>query len=121
MKFSILQSDLISALQIVSGVVPTRSTTPILENILFDLEGDLLKITSTDLEVSITTEVNPKEIEKKGSIALPAKVLIEMVRSLPEITIKFELDENNRMKITTDKGVYQIAGISKENFPNLQS
>ncbi len=119
MKFSILQNDLINALQIISGVVPTRSTTPILENILFDLESGLLKITATDLEVSITTEVSPKEVEKPGSIALPARVLTEMIRSLPEILIYFELDENNRMKITTDKGVYQIAGVSKENFPEM--
>ncbi|MBN2029114.1 DNA polymerase III subunit beta [bacterium] len=119
MKFSILQNDLINALQIISGVVPTRSTTPILENILFDLENGILKITATDLEVSITTEVSPQEVDKHGSIALPAKVLTEMIRSLPEIPIHFNLDENNRMKITTDKGIYQIAGISKENFPEM--
>ncbi len=119
MKFTILQNDLINALQIISGVVPTRSTTPILESILFDLDNNTLKITATDLEVSITTEVNPQEVNESGSIALPAKVLTEMIRSLPEIPIHFDLDENNRMKITTDKGVYQIAGISKENFPEM--
>ncbi|MCJ7813249.1 DNA polymerase III subunit beta, partial [bacterium] len=70
MKFSILQNDLIEALQIVSGVVPTRSTTPILENILFDLDDSVLKITSTDLEISITTQVTPREVIKPGSIAL---------------------------------------------------
>ena len=119
MKFSILQNDLIEALQIVSGVVPTRSTTPILENILFDLDDSVLKITSTDLEISITTQVTPREVIKPGSIALPAKVVIEMIRSLPEIPIHFELVENNRMKIQTDKGLYRIAGILKENFPEM--
>ncbi len=119
MKFSILQNDLLEALQIVSGVVPTRSTTPILENILFDANDSLLKITSTDLEISITTHVTPIKIEKNGSIALPAKVIIEMIRSLPEIPVHFELDENNRMKIKTEKGLYQIAGVLKENFPEI--
>ena len=119
MKFSILQSQLLEVLQIISGVVPARSTTPILENILFDLEGDRLKLTGTDLEVSITTEVQPQQVDKPGSIALPAKVITEMIRSLPDISIHFESDENNRMKITTDQGLYQVAGLSKDNFPDM--
>ena len=119
MKFSILQNDLLEGLQIIFGIVPTRSTTPILENILFNLEDNKLKITGTDLEVSITTEVTINEIQEPGSIALPAKVITEMIRSLPNIPVHFELDENNRMKINTDKGFYQVAGLSKENFPEL--
>jgi DNA polymerase-3 subunit beta len=119
MKFSILQSQLLEVLQIISGVVPARSTTPILENILFDLEGDKLKLTGTDLEVSITTEVQPQQVDKPGSIALPAKVITEMIRSLPDIPIHFESDDNNRMKITTDQGLYQVAGLSKDNFPEM--
>jgi len=119
MKFSILQSQLLEVLQIISGVVPARSTTPILENILFDLEGDKLKLTGTDLEVSITTEVQPQQVDNPGAIALPAKVITEMIRSLPDIPIHFESDENNRMKITTDQGLYQVAGLSKDNFPDM--
>ncbi len=119
MKFSILQSQLLEVLQIISGVVPARSTTPILENILFDLEGEKLKLTGTDLEVSITTEVQPQQVDKPGAIALPAKVITETIRSLPDIPIHFELDDNNRMKITTDQGLYQVAGLSKDNFPDM--
>jgi len=119
MKFSILQDDLLEALQTVSGVVPTRSTTPILENLLFELEDNNLKITGTDLEISITTKVPPQKTDDPGAIALPARVITEMIRSLPNISVHFELDENNRMKITTDQGFYQVAGISKENFPEI--
>jgi DNA polymerase-3 subunit beta len=121
MKFSILQSVLLEGLQTISGVVPTRSTTPILENILFNLEDKSLKITGTDLEVSITTEVTVQDASEVGAIALPAKVITEMVRSLPDIPIHFESDKNNRIKITTDKGFYQVAGISKDNFPEMPS
>jgi len=117
MKFSVLQNTLLNALQTVSGVVPTRSTTPILENILFELEEKNLKLTGTDLEVSITTRIVPKKIESTGSIALPARVLTETIRSLPDIEINFELDEGNRMKMTTSRGFYQVAGISKDSFP----
>lgn len=119
MKFSIAQNNLLEALQKISGVVPTRSATPILENILFELEDQKLKITGTDLEVSITTEVSTKEMEETGAIALPSRVITEMIRSLPDIPIQFELDERNKVKITTDKGFYQVTGISKENFPEI--
>jgi len=119
MKFSIIQNDLLKALQKVSGVVPTRSTTPILENILLELDNESLKITGTDLEISITTKVVPQKIDAPGAISLPARVITEMIRSLPDISIYFELDENKRIKITTDQGFYQIAGISKENYPEI--
>ncbi|MFH1940952.1 MAG: DNA polymerase III subunit beta [bacterium] len=121
MKFSILQSDILESLQIISGVVPTRSTTPVLENFLFDLEDKNLKITGTDLEISISTVVTPNEIEAPGAVAVPARVITEMIRSLPNIPIHFEADDNNRVKITTEKGFYQVAGISKENFPEMPS
>ena len=119
MKFSILQNDIMEALQIISGVVPTRSTTPVLENILFDLDNEKLKITGTDLEISITTTVTPKEINEHGAVALPARVITEMIRSLPNISVNFESDDNNRVKITTEQGLYQVSGISKENFPEV--
>ena len=119
MKFSILQSHLLEALQVIAGVVPARTTTPILENILFDLEGNTLKLTGTDLEVSITTQVNPDKVDAPGAIALPARVITEMIRSLPDIPVNFEADENNRIKMTTDQGRYQVAGLSKENFPEM--
>lgn len=121
MKFSIVQKDLLDGLQKVSGVVPSKSPTPVLENILFELEGKSLKITGTDLEVSVTTEVTPKTVEKTGSVAVPARVLTEMMRSLPDIPIAFELDDNNRIGITTDRGFYKVAGISKENYPEIPS
>ena len=119
MKFSILQSDLLDALQVMSGVVPSKSTTPVLENVLFDLEGEALKLTGTDLEVSITTTVSPRQTDAGGSLALPAKVITEMMRSLPDIPVHFESDENNRVVITTEKGRYQISGIAKENYPEI--
>lgn len=119
MKFSILQSELLEGLQKVSGVVPARSATPVLENVLFECDEQQLKLTGTDLEVYITTSVQMSEIEEPGSIAIPARVITEMIRSLPEIPIHFDLDENNRIKIKTDKGRYQIAGISKDNYPEI--
>lgn len=119
MKFTILQSILLEALQRISTAVPARSTTPILENILFDLTEEGLKITGTDLEVSLTTNVKPSSSEATGALALPARVVTETIRSLPDIKVHFETDDGNRMKITTDIGLYQVAGISKENYPEM--
>lgn len=119
MKFTINQIDLLKALQKISGVVPSKSTTPILENFLLDLDEQDLKITGTDLEVSMTTQIKVKESQESGAIAIPARVISEMIRSLSNIPITFESDENHRVKITTDQGLYQIAGISKENFPEV--
>ncbi len=119
MKFSISQDTLLDALQKIAGVVPARSTTPILENILFELDDKILKITGTDLEVSVTTEIAVNDVEKAGAVALPSRVITEMIRSLPNIPIEFELDDSNRIKITTDQGFYQVAGISKDNFPEI--
>jgi DNA polymerase-3 subunit beta len=119
MKFSISQETLFQCLQKVSGVVPSKSTTPILENVFFELDDEKLHITGTDLEVSISTQTIPERIDKIGSVALPARVIIEMIRSLPNIMIHFETDKNHKVKMTTDQGYYQVSGISKDNFPEI--
>jgi DNA polymerase-3 subunit beta len=121
MKFSVLQKDLLEALLTIQGVVPTRSTAPILENILIEAKDNVLKLTGTDLEVSITTEAKASSVSDQGAIALPARVITEMIRSLPDIEIQFDLEENNRVKIITNQGKYQIAGIPKDNFPEMPS
>jgi len=121
MKFTVSQKNLLEALQIVSGVVPARSTTPILETILFDLNEQNLTITGTDLEVSVSTTIAPDATEDSGSVALPARVIIETIKALPDIPVHFDVDENHKAKITTDRGYYQISGFSKDNFPQLES
>lgn len=121
MKFSILQKDLLSSLQTISSVVPVRSATPIAENILFAAEEKKLQLTGTDIEVSMRTEIPLNDSVEPGSIALPGKIITEMIRSLPNIPINFQTSENNKVTITTEKGVYSISGISKENYPELPS
>jgi DNA polymerase-3 subunit beta len=119
MKFSISQETLFQCLQKVSGVVPSKSTTPVLENVFFELDEKMLHVTGTDLEVSVSTQTVPEKIDKIGSVALPARVIIEMIRSLPNIMIQFEADKNHKVKMTTDQGYYQVSGISKDNFPEI--
>lgn len=119
MKFSVASSHLQKALAKVSGVIPSKSSLPILENIVFDLKKNLLKIAATDLEVSmsVTTEVKGNE---DGSITVPAKRLMETVRSLPDVQVLFSADlSSNKIKLITDTGEYTLIGESSEEFPNI--
>ncbi len=119
MKFSSTSTDLQRVLGNISGVIPVKSTLPILENYLFDLSKDKLKITATDLDISMTNTLNVKGLEN-GSVAVPAKKLFETVRSLPEIDIDFYADEkNNKIIMRTKNGEYKLTGETSENFPTV--
>jgi len=88
MKFSLLKSKLANCLQSVFQVVPTKSTLPILSNILVEALENKLKISATDLDISITGSVECN-VTKKGSVALPARILFEIVKELPETETTF--------------------------------
>lgn len=119
MKFSSTSTDLQRVLGNIGGVIPSKSTLPILENFLFNLSKDQLKITSTDLDISMTVTLNVKSFEE-GTIAVPAKKLFETVRALPNIDIEFHADEkNNKILMRTDSGEYKLTGESSENFPTI--
>ena len=118
MKFTANNSDLQRSLNKVGGVIPVRSTLPILENILFDLLNDTLTLTATDLEISLTVSMQVKGSED-GSIAIPAKRLLDTIKALPESTTpKFSIDTTtNKIKITTENGEYALTGESAKEFP----
>jgi DNA polymerase III subunit beta len=117
MKFSVSSSELQKALSKTIGVVPTRSTLPILENILFDIKKNTLTITATDLEISIIVAVSVKGMED-GTIAIPAKRIVDTVRALPDQSVLFSIDtETNKIKMVTDNGEYSLTGESSEDFP----
>jgi len=119
MKFSSTSTDLQRVLGNISGVIPAKSTLPILENYLFELSKDQLKITTTDLDISMTITLNVKGLED-GSVAIPAKKLFETVRSLPNIDIDFYADEkSNKIIMRTNNGEYKLTGESSENFPTI--
>lgn len=117
MKFSLPKSKLASCLQSVLQVVPSKSTLPILTNVLVEALENKLKISATDLDISITGSVEC-EVAKKGSAALPAKILFEIVRELPETDITIE-STNSRVELKIAKGSYKIASVSPDDFPKL--
>jgi DNA polymerase-3 subunit beta len=91
-----------------------------LTNILFELEGPRLRLTGTDLEVSIITFLDVRG-EQDGAAAFPAKRLFDIIRELPDLPITVETDKNNRLMLTTEKGNYKLAGESSDEYPHIAS
>jgi DNA polymerase-3 subunit beta len=119
MEFSVKRSDLLDELELTQGVVERKTTIPILSNLLVEAKGSRLTITATDLELSIRTSCDAK-VKKEGAGTIPAKKLFELLRLLPEDgEIKFKLQENHWVHITSDRKNYKLVGMSKDNFPAL--
>ncbi len=117
MKFTANSTELQRALSKLGGVIPTKSTMPILENILFSLAGDTLTLTATDLAISLTITIPVKGVED-GSVAIPAKRLMDTVRSLPDTSAAFTIDTtSNKIRITTENGEYGLTGEGAKEFP----
>lgn len=116
MKFSVTGDKLVDYLSKLNSVIPTRSPLPILDNILFELNGNVLKLLASDLEIFIRTtlEVDGK---KDGKVAIPAKKLLEISRTLTSATLTVEVNEKNRVTIKTKNGKYTIGGEPSEDFP----
>jgi DNA polymerase III subunit beta len=118
MNFTISKSEFYSALQKVIGVVPQKTTISILTCILMDLNGDRLNITGTDLEISVTTSLTVNSLED-GTAAVPARLLSEIVRELPDVPLNIFSESGNKLVIKTEKGEYKISTQPKEDFPKI--
>ncbi len=118
MKFKVNSSELMRGLSAVNGAVPNKATLPILETILFESDDGQLKLTATDLEISIIENIEG-DIDEDGAVAIPAKRLLDTLRQLPDIPIHFEIDEDFSVHFHTDKGNYKLAGEDPDEFPEL--
>ncbi len=118
MKFNVTSGELVGSLSAVIGAVPNKATLPILETVLFETEDNRIKLSASDLEVSIIEYV-AAEVEKQGAVAIPARRLLETLRQLPDIPVTFEVDEKAQVRFRTDKGTYKLAGEKSEDFPDM--
>lgn len=118
MKIQIFKDDLLNNIQIVQNIVSSKSTLPILSNILFEASGDNLKLTATDLDIGIlvTTSAN---IQEDGAITIPAKRLFEIIRDLPEGNVNILVRKNNMVIIESQKCHFKLMGLPKDEFPKL--
>lgn len=117
MKFHVASNELNQGLSAVIGAVPAKATLPILETILFESEEGKLKLTATDLEISIIEYIDA-EIEEEGAVAIPARRLLETLRQLPDIPVHFEVDDRHNIQFKTDKGTYKLVGEEADEFPD---
>lgn len=117
MRFEVSSSELLKQLNISIGAISNNPVLPVMEDFLFDVKKGVLTITSTNLETTIITKM-PVSSQEDGMIAIPAKILLDTVKALPEqpITISVE-EENNGIKILSAFGVYKLSGDSPDDFP----
>lgn len=119
MKFIANSSTLVEHLQKISGTLVSKPTLPIIENFLFDVEKNKLSITSTDLETTMTTFMNV-ESDSKISVAVPSRMTIEILKSLPNLPVTITVDENtNQVQLQTEFGTYKLAGQNGKDFPKI--
>jgi DNA polymerase-3 subunit beta len=119
MKFIVNISDLQRTLTKLGGIIPAKSTMPILETLLFELVGDSLMITATDIIISSTMTLDIKG-EENGKIAIPAKRLMDTVRSLPDTDAVFLIDtDTSKVRIKTPNGEYALTGEPAINYPQV--
>lgn len=118
MKFKINQDHFSNGLQQVLNVVATRSTMPILSNVLIEASDGHISLTTTNLDLGIRCRIKA-EVEESGGITLPVRKLATIVRELPQSDIFIETGNNNQAKITSGGSLFRIMGISIEEFPPL--
>lgn len=122
MKFIISSSSLLRSLQKISGVLSTSSTLPILEDYLFDLDEEKLRITASDLETTISVELVPDKTEDPGVVAIPAKMLLDIMKTLPELPVTISVNlETLSIELFAGEGKYKLVGHRSDEFPQVPS
>jgi DNA polymerase-3 subunit beta len=118
MNLTISKEQIINGLQAVQNVVSTRTTLPILSNVLLRAENDRLEFTATDLDVTISCAVEAK-VKRPGASTVPVKKLFGITRELSNLELDLDVDEKNTCSIFSGASFYKINGLSAEEFPPL--
>jgi DNA polymerase-3 subunit beta len=118
MKFSVAKEKLLEGLQQVQNVVSTRTTLPILSNVLLQAHGDEIHLTTTDLDVGVRGSCEA-DVEKEGATTLPARRLFNIVRELPSSEIQVDVNGKNAASIRSGQSFFKILGLPEEEFPPL--
>jgi DNA polymerase-3 subunit beta len=118
MNLTITKEQILAGLQAVQNVVSTRTTLPILSNVLLRAEKDRVEFTATDLDVTIACSVEAK-VKKPGAATVPVKKLFGITRELNGTEIDLEVDEKNICSIRCGSSFYKINGLGADEFPPL--
>jgi DNA polymerase-3 subunit beta len=121
MKFIVNSNYLLRQLSNINGVITTNPVVPILENFLFEIDKANLTVTASDLQTSMITELNV-ESKEKGNIAVPARILLDTLKNLPDQPVTFSVDESTySIEISSDNGRYKLSGENATDFPKVPS
>lgn len=119
MRFIVSTSTLLKQLQAVSGALSSSTVLPILENFLFEIKEGNLTISATDLQTSMTTSLSV-ESKENGRVAIPSRILLETLKSLPEQPVAFSVDDQTfAIEISAGDGKYKLSGENGEDFPKI--
>jgi DNA polymerase-3 subunit beta len=116
MKFIVSSSYLLKQLQVLGSVINSSNTLPILDNFLFELDNKTLTVSASDLETTMSATLE-LESDSKGSVAVPAKLLLDILKTFPEQPLTFTVEENSTIEISSNSGKYAIAYALGEEFP----
>src|SRR5271166_3629830 len=119
MKFIVSTSTLLKSLQTISGVINSNSVLPILEDFLVEIKNGKMSVSATDLETSMSTELKV-ESKDNGRIAIPARILLDTLKTLPEQPLTFKIDEKTfGVELTSETGRYKLSGENADDFPKI--
>jgi DNA polymerase-3 subunit beta len=118
MNFIVSSTTLLRHLQSISGVLNTSNNLPILDNFLFEIENGQLKVSASDLETTMITTLEVQS-EENGKIAVPAKMLLDMLKNLPEQPCTFLVKEKFQIEMAYDNGKLRTPGFDGDEFPKL--
>lgn len=119
MKFIVSSQLLFKNLQNISGIIVTNKSVPIVENILFSVNGMELLLTATDLETTMVARLELSQAEGEGSVAIPSKLVVETLKTLPDIPLIFTVSDEGKVEIVADNAHYSFVGFAAEQFPKI--
>ena len=120
MKFIVSSTLLLKNLQSISGVLSTNNTMPILDDFLFEIKENELQITASDLETTMQVSIGMNQSDGVGNIAIPAKILLDTLKTFPDIPIAFDINlDDSAIELSTDEGKFKLSGHNADEYPQL--
>jgi DNA polymerase-3 subunit beta len=116
MKFIVSSTYLLKQLQVLGGVINSSNTLPILDNFLFELDHTKLTVSASDLETTMASTLDV-ESDSEGSVAIPARLLLDTLKTFPEQPLTFVVEDNNTVEISSNHGKYALAYADGNEFP----
>ncbi|RKF03184.1 DNA polymerase-3 subunit beta [Tenacibaculum lutimaris] len=116
MKFIVSSSQLLKQLQVLGGVINSNNTLPILDNFLFELSENELKISASDLETTMSSVIDVESTDT-GAIAINARLLLDTLKTFPEQPLTFKVESDSTIEIISEQGKYDMAYFSGDEFP----